>query len=318
MSASQSSPNPIQPLSVGNVVSAGFRLYRSNLKLYFDISLKSTLWQLVPVALLIPVTLLFVFGRLNASALGLIIPIWIVLFVYCMAESITTSAQILRLAFGELASQPESVTDARRQLAPRKWIFFGANFLFILMLYGWLLFLYISAFFLYMAAFLLFSAAPNIQPQNNGGILIFWVLAWLAFLAILYGLIWFICRLYIFDVPLALESGMGARKTISRSWELTKGNIWRIFGISMVAFLMAIPFQIPLQIAASVIQGSLEKFFPFQGPTFLALSFILSYLSGLVVSLFVLPFWQSIKAVVYCDLRSRREGLGLQLGDRTI
>jgi hypothetical protein len=27
----------------------------------------------------------------------------------------------------------------------------------------------------------------------------------------------------------------------------------------------------------------------------------------------ILPFWQTIKAVLYFDLRSRREGLGLQL-----
>jgi hypothetical protein len=32
----------------------------------------------------------------------------------------------------------------------------------------------------------------------------------------------------------------------------------------------------------------------------------------------VMPFWQSIKAVIYYDLRSRREGLGLQLRDHDI
>jgi hypothetical protein len=29
----------------------------------------------------------------------------------------------------------------------------------------------------------------------------------------------------------------------------------------------------------------------------------------------MMPFWQAIKAVIYYDLRSRREGLGLQVRD---
>lgn len=32
----------------------------------------------------------------------------------------------------------------------------------------------------------------------------------------------------------------------------------------------------------------------------------------------ILPFWQTVKAVVYYDLRSRHEGLGLQLRDYDI
>src|SRR5512136_1442548 len=144
MPASQSSPNPIQPLSVGNVVSAGFRLYRSHLKLYFGIALQATLWQLVPIALLIPLPLLAVSGRLNSSALGLIIPIWIVLFVYCLAESIANSAVILRLAFGEVVSQPESAQDARSYIGARKWRFLRAYFLWILMYLGFCIVFYLS------------------------------------------------------------------------------------------------------------------------------------------------------------------------------
>jgi hypothetical protein len=35
-----------------------------------------------------------------------------------------------------------------------------------------------------------------------------------------------------------------------------------------------------------------------------------------VLSIVILPLWQIIKAVIYYDLRGRREGLGLQLRDR--
>ncbi len=320
MPASQNSPNPIQPLSVGNVVSAGFRLYRSHLKLYFGIALQATLWQLVPIALIIPLPLLVYSGQLNSSALGLIIPIWIVGFVYCWVESIANSAVILRLAFGEVVSQPESAQDARSYIVTRKWRFFMAYILWFIRYMGFILILYISTLIIAVIFGMVFGLifGGKIQPNHPAAITIFALLGFIAILAIVYGIIWFLSRLFIFDVPLAAEIDISAVKTLDRSWELTKGHVWRIFGISMVALLITIPLQIPAQIAAFGIQETLAKFYPRQSPTFVALSYILSYLLGLGIGVFVLPFWQSIKAVVYCDLRSRREGLGLQLRDRTI
>jgi hypothetical protein len=48
---------------------------------------------------------------------------------------------------------------------------------------------------------------------------------------------------------------------------------------------------------------------------FQILSFMVGYVLGLVSGAVFLPFWQAIKAVIYYDLRSRREGLGLQMRD---
>ena len=48
-----SSSNPqglVQPLSVGNVVSVGLRLYRSHFKQYVGVALIATLWILPPIA----------------------------------------------------------------------------------------------------------------------------------------------------------------------------------------------------------------------------------------------------------------------------
>jgi hypothetical protein len=45
-----------------------------------------------------------------------------------------------------------------------------------------------------------------------------------------------------------------------------------------------------------------------------AITMVISLLGGM----FVMPFWQSMKAVLYYDLRSRHEGLGLQLRDHAI
>jgi hypothetical protein len=34
------------------------------------------------------------------------------------------------------------------------------------------------------------------------------------------------------------------------------------------------------------------------------------------LTVFTMPFWQTIKAVIYYDLRTRREGMGLELRER--
>ena len=49
MSGNFGSSSSIQPLSIGNVVSAGVRLYRSHLKTYLKLALIAHLWALVPI-----------------------------------------------------------------------------------------------------------------------------------------------------------------------------------------------------------------------------------------------------------------------------
>ncbi|WP_287239347.1 MULTISPECIES: hypothetical protein [unclassified Okeania] len=53
-------------------------------------------------------------------------------------------------------------------------------------------------------------------------------------------------------------------------------------------------------------------------PNIQFLSFLLGYAIGLLGNVFLLPFWQAIKAVVYYDLRTRREGIDLQLRKQDI
>jgi hypothetical protein len=88
--------------------------------------------------------------------------------------------------------------------------------------------------------------------------------------------------------------------------------------ISFVGFLITIPIQIVVQILTRILQlvflpliqeGGTGYFLPY-----LVLVFAISFSSGAVI----VPLLQTIKAVVYYDLRSRQEGLGLKLRDREI
>ena len=49
---------PLQPLTVGNVVSAAFRLYRDRLSTYLVIAVRASLWALFPLLIILPIPFL--------------------------------------------------------------------------------------------------------------------------------------------------------------------------------------------------------------------------------------------------------------------
>jgi hypothetical protein len=267
----------MRPLSVGNVVSAGIRLYRSHLKLYFTLALRAYLWVLLPI-----------YGWAKFSAI---------------------SALISRLAFSELIDQPETVKEAESQVNPRMWRFLLAGIFVGLFVLVALLGLSIVAG---IVAAVLIAVVVGSGGANPIAIVVVVLLSIVGVIAFLGALIWIYSRFVITELPLAIENNIDALTTISRSWELTKGYVLRIQGIVMVAFLITLPFQLFAQVVIAVLQPS-NNTPPLLGLLLALFTLALSLLSGALV----LPFWQAIKAVIYYDLRSRREGLGLQLRDRT-
>jgi hypothetical protein len=270
----------MQPLSVGNVVTAGIRIYRSHLKDYFLLALKAYVWLLVPV--------------------------------YGWAKFAALSALLARLAFGELVNQPESIDSGTRHVNSKMWQFFVAGLLLFLISFGIVIGFGIAVGII-TVIFAALTAAGN-TVITIVGFLIFLC----AFFAALVGMMWLFTRFYVFDLPLAVEDNIEATSTISRSWELTKGYVWRILGISFVAWLITLPLSIAVQVASSIIQAIYTLLLRESSPVFTVLYFVvivaLSFASGAAM----LPFWQAVKAVVYYDLRTRREGLGLKLRDRDV
>lgn len=284
MSRNIGSPSPMQPLSVGNVVSAAMRLYRSHFKDYFLLALKAYLWVLVPV-----------YGWAKFSAL---------------------TALISRLAFGELVNQPESISSGTRFVNSRLWQFLLATLLLLLIGIGiGLGFLIVFFVFSFVLGVLIGGIG---QQVNFATSLVFGLIGLLIGIVMFVAVFWLVTRFYLVDVPLAIEDGIDGASAISRSWELTQGYVWRILLIGFVGFLITLPIQIVVQIASRVLQFA---FFPLlqEGSAIYNLLFIVLILAlSFSSSALIVPFLQSIKAVVYYDLRSRREGLGLKLRDREI
>ncbi len=95
---------PMKPLSVGNVVSAGFRLYRDRFKLYFGLAFQAFLWGIIPI--------------------------------YGWAKFYQIQGIISRHAVSEFAEQPETIESIRNQLDRKMWDFWIAQFLIGLIAFG--------------------------------------------------------------------------------------------------------------------------------------------------------------------------------------
>ncbi len=306
---------PIGSLTPGNVVSAGLRLYRDHLKVYFGIAFRATLWSLLPFLLLIPVIPTLIASipsnQFNPAIIVLLVVIEIPLLFYCFAKYVANSALIARLAFRQLVELPETVREARSHVDRKFWIFLRTNLLYFLIYLGMIIGFYIA-----MGLIAIIFSLIAYTTKNNAAVVMLMVLAGIvAFGFALSFFIRFFIRLSLVEVPLAIEPNLNARQTISRSFALTKGYAGRIFLILMVAFLVSIPIYIVSQIAASLIQTILLEIMK-TSPldiTFQIVFLVVSYILWLIIGVFIIPFSQSIKAVIYYDLRTRQEGIDLQL-----
>ncbi len=281
MSGSTQPSPPIQPLSIGNVVSAGLRIYRDHFQQYYGLAFKAYLWVLVPV--------------------------------YGWAKFPALSAAISRLVFGELTGKPETVSVAQSRVNRRLWSFLIAGILVFLILFGVL-----------FAALVVYAIISGILGTIVGGVfnsitstpirIILSIVLALVFLvasfAFIYGYMWLFARLSVVELPLAIEDNMNATSAISRSWNLTEGFARRICGVVFITFLISLPISILIQVVSNI-QLFLPEIIPSDAPIFSFLFLVLM----LAFNALLIPLWQSIKAVIYYDLRTRREGMGLQIRD---
>jgi hypothetical protein len=259
------------------------------------------------------------YNLFSSSALGLTVLIFIALFVglliltfQAIARAVINMALITRLAYGEFTNASESVQEARKALKHRGRPILLSFVLTFLILFVVNIGLSIANAPLTAAFSLLFKLLD---------------LEWLAFLLanlITFGLYtWISARFFLVEVPIVLEDNLTAIQSIQRSWILAQGSVMRILLVMTIAFLVTIP----LYSFASVppILGLVAAIPAFDlGVEASQVALFTRFLPGLAIgvllflamNMMVMGFWQSIKAVMYYDLRSRREGFDIRLSHR--
>jgi membrane-anchored glycerophosphoryl diester phosphodiesterase (GDPDase) len=131
-------------------------------------------------------------------------------------------------------------------------------------------------------------------------------------------LLWLGARLSVPELSLAVEREATASGAISRSWQLTKSNAWRVALVLFVTFLITLPLVILTQLVVNALQAAFMVTVSEETPGYAGLLLLVSYAFSFLSNVFMLPLWQAIKATIYYDLRSRREGIDLELRDRRL
>jgi len=318
--AGSSSSN--QPLNAGNLVSAAVKIYRSRLNQFLGVAFTATLWSLPPflAAIVLGIVAGLAIPVLSNSGfliglLSIILSIvWVVFSCFCLAKSLMNTALISRLAQGELTSQPETIQAARRHLNPKTWKFLRTWVFAGLFLVG-------ASLVINIAAGIVIALVQGVFGANSPLTGLVSLVLNLAALVVAY---WLQARVFISEVPLAIEDNINSMDSIRRSWELSKGSEGQIILTIVIATLITLPLVIlafipfiltlvaNLSLFAAAAQGGIPS--P-EGSIALLASLVISILLVLFLGIFIIPFWQSLKALLYFNLRGRREGSDLQLRD---
>jgi hypothetical protein len=271
----------LRPLNVGDVVSAGISLLRSHFRTYLGLSLRAVLWFLIPV--------------------------------YGWAKGLMICGQIGRLGFQDVVHQPEAPAAALRSVKPRLWSFLGVAILVVIIQLA-VNYAIAAAAGLLMLPLMTIGAAGGAIAELSG------LLVVILQLAIFVAQTWFQARFWLYDMIIAVETETESTRSISRSWELTKGSATRVMFVLLVSYVVMMPLFV-LTAAPFLLTIPFAGSFGVEGPEpVFALALSVAALVFLVLLFFTIvltiPFWQSIKSVLYYDLRSRREGLDIQFSDR--
>ena len=261
----------MKPLSVGNVVSAGLRIYRDNFKKYYRLAFISSLWAWIPI--------------------------------YGTAKFYAYQALIARLAYGEVIEKPESIQDANRLIKGRMWSFLGAA---ILVGLRFLLAYILGGLAIALVVGVIVTALGFLGPIGS----VLGILLSIAVFVLFFG---YLIRLFASfsatELLLATKENINASESLRASKELTKGYLKNLVLIYLISSLVSFPIW-GLIFSLQILPAFLQETNPFFASGLFA---IFTLIFNTVTSALILPFWQSVKAVIYYDLKVRREGMGLDL-----
>ncbi len=306
---------PLRPLTLGAMLGASFQVLRRNPRPMFGFALLLT--GVVSLSTLVIVGLVTVgaINRIDSATgadadivaagsvatilLSALIPIVLSLVIGAILQGIV-SLEVARGTLGEKLRLGGLWRAARGRL--------GA-------LIGWTLLVTAIVAVVLLIVILLVIALGAFG--GVGGAIAAVLLGILVFLGLIVVSVWLSTKLALVPSALMIER-LTLRAAIARSWSLTNGFFWRSFGILiLVAFIINTATSIittPLQLIAGLGTGLLNP----NGDVGAAA------VSGIVISLLVVlvsvvfgaiaaVVQSATAALIYIDLRMRKEGLDLEL-----
>jgi hypothetical protein len=137
------------------------------------------------------------------------------------------------------------------------------------------------------------------------------VLPWLGLVALIVGgvLLWVALS---FTTPALVLERLTVRQALRRSWRLTMTSFWRVFGIRLLAWLIAVVLGAILAIPGAIIAAAVSINSLSSGDISTAAEVAIRVASFLANTI-TLPFTAGVIALLYIDCRMRTEALDVTL-----
>jgi hypothetical protein len=117
-------------------------------------------------------------------------------------------------------------------------------------------------------------------------------------------------------LPAVVLEGISPVAAIKRSWQLSHGSFWRLFGIlgltGIIVTVAASVLSIPFAIVGAIIGGGSPGLFGAAATTSVA-ALVIGAIGSILAATITRPISAGVNVLLYLDLRMRREGLDLTL-----
>ena len=319
---------PLRPLGLGEILDGAFQAARRNGKAMFGSAL---LFQLATTALTLLVMFLTlgkflseVFGMdpntfnesdpaaMEALGSGLIsfsVSILLASFLAVIIQMVLQGALVVPVLRAVL-NRKTSFGQMWHLTRPRV-----GSLLLLAILYAVATLLAILVFTgILVALFLAMGLLDNSTAGVLGAVALAVVLS-LPFLAL--G-VWIGTKVLLAPAAIVVEN-IGAIAGIKRSWQLTRNNFWRTFGTSILAAIIAGVIAGIITTPVSFLAGLIMPMLlganptPEQAITQMMLIQAVSGVVGAIVGAVTLAFQAGVMALIYVDLRMRRDGFDIAL-----
>ncbi|GGQ70254.1 glycerophosphoryl diester phosphodiesterase membrane domain-containing protein [Streptomyces flaveolus] len=301
---------PLRPLGVGEILDGAVSTMRTHWRTVLGISLTVAIFTEIIVVLLQGLVLDNTSSdALNdpdatlselADALTATTVNSGVIFLISLIGTVVATALLTTVTSRAVLGRPVTTREAWRDARPQVIKLFGLIVLLLLMVAGILL--------VAMLPGLLVTATAG----GEGGV----ALTALGFLAGALVAVWLMVRFSLASPALMLEK-QGIKKAMGRSTKLVKGSWWRVFGIQLlatvIANIVASIIVIPFTFLAAALSGDGVSGF-LEGGGDLGWTFlVVSGVGSVIGSMITFPITAGVTVLLYIDQRIRREALDLEL-----
>ncbi|MGN9756156.1 glycerophosphoryl diester phosphodiesterase membrane domain-containing protein [Streptomyces sp. SD31] len=302
---------PLRPLGVGEILDGAVSTMRTYWRTVLGISLTVAIVTQILVilvqgfvlndlvsteALNDPNATLSELTRATGDALLSSSVIFLISVIGAIIATALLTTVTSRAVIGKSVTTGEAWRDARPQVLP----LFGLLFLLLLMTVG----------------LVLAGAVPGILVAATGSGDAGAALALLGIFGAGIVALWLWFRFSLASPALMLEK-QGIMKALSRSAKLVRGSWWRVFGIQLlatiIANILAAIVVIPFSFLAGALSGDGATTF-LNGTTEFGWTFlIISGVGSMIASMVTFPITAGVTVLLYIDQRIRREALDLEL-----